>query len=133
MFLQQYFPQHIFCWVLESRWRKRKRSEKNQNANNKEDTQFSPQGISEKCIIDPVSKKHAVHNHCMTSVNSVKNAIQKWWGLVDAKPLIIIHGGRKIVITHIGGLCLSFEPALAFLKPMHGEATLYCSSRYDAK
>lgn len=49
----------------------------NQNAGSKEGNQFSPQGISAKCIIDPVSKKHAVHNHCMTSMNSVKNVIQK--------------------------------------------------------
>lgn len=121
----RFHPELIVRWVLNSRWSRSTGWEENQNADSKEDPHFSPQGSLEKCIIDPVSKKHAVHNHCMASVRTVRDAIQKWWGWLDGKPLLIIHGGREIIITWLNGTgrlsepSLSLEQRLVFLTPMH--------------
>lgn len=46
----------------------------------------------------------------MTSMHSVKNSIQKWQDSVNDKPLLIIHGGRKIVIAWLNGIGRLFKP-----------------------
>ena len=100
--MQQGSPfKSIFCQAVDgsNKLNKSQLWRQNQNADSREGMHFSPQGISVKCLIDLVSQKHAVHSQGMTSMSSVKNATQKWQGLGDDKPFLIIHGGGKIVIT----------------------------------
>lgn len=110
LFVQQDYPWSIFCWDWESTQNNSQLWEENQNAGSREGIQLSPQGISGKYIIDLVSQKHAVHDHCRTSMSRVKNAIQKWQGSGDNKPLLIIHGGGKIVITWLNDTGRRFKP-----------------------
>lgn len=93
--------QSIFCQAVDglNKLNKSQLWWQNQNADSREGIHFSPQGISVKCLIDLVSQKHAVHSQGMSSMSGVKHATQKWQGLGDNKPFLIIHGGGKIVIS----------------------------------